>query len=150
MNMDKLTAMLSDATVMTDLLSCKSMEELLEKLNKNGAGCTAEEAVKFAKSLKKTLTKTDAMDMDAMDQVAGGTGEITYDDLFGGDAPFETYMIPSGLQDPMAPVSAVGGKHDLFRPLTNDEILMTARSLLNDEEYQHLLDEMEAHKDMRF
>ena len=72
MKKEKMTALMNDKTAMAELAKCKTVEELAEKLNACGAECTVEEAAKFVAACKKLADKSEKMDVNDMDAVAGG------------------------------------------------------------------------------
>lgn len=73
MILEKVNAMMADPEFMKKLLSCKSITEALACLNHEGAECTEEEGKEILSVVYNAVQES--MNLDDMDQIAGGAGE---------------------------------------------------------------------------
>ena len=74
MKTENMTEIIADPTALAELQKCTSVNELVARLNQAGAECTREEGLRFLRTWENMAADDEPMDLDEMDQVAGGTG----------------------------------------------------------------------------
>ena len=124
MILEKVNAMMADPEFMKKLLECKDIPEALACLNKEGAECSEEEGMGILEVVFNAIRES-AMNMDDMDQVAGGAGETDNSTALG---TFLKGIVDIGANTMMN--FAVPQKTAMVSSLT-DQVLKTVNTAVN-------------------
>lgn len=64
MNMKQMAEILADPAAMAELQKCTTVRELEARLNKSGAGCTREEALRFLRAWETAAADNESISME--------------------------------------------------------------------------------------